>query len=218
MAPLTLYADSKFTSPYALSVFVTLHEKGLPFGLRTVDLGAGENHADGYAKLSLTRRVPTLVHGDFTLSESSAISEYLEEQYPAPQYPAAYPADARARARARQVQAWIRSDFMPIRVERSMEHVFITPTRTPLSPAAKSSAEKLFSIADALIPADSGHLFGDWCIADTDLATMLNRLVVNGDAVPGKLEAYARRQWARPSVQRWVGQDRGNQARGTPAP
>jgi glutathione S-transferase len=26
-------------------------------------------------------------------------------------------------------------------------------------------------------------MFGEWCIADTDLALMLNRLVLNGDAV-----------------------------------
>jgi glutathione S-transferase len=206
---LTLYADAKFTSPYAMSAFVTLREKGLPFEIRTLDLAAGENHATGYAKLSLTRRVPTLVDGDFTLSESSAISEYLEERFPAPQYPAVYPADVRVRARARQVQAWIRSDFMPIRMERSTEWVFIKPTTKPLSPEAKASAEKLFAIADALVPADAGNLFGNWCIADTDLAMMLNRLAINGDAVPGKLADYAQRQWERPSVQLWVGQDRG---------
>jgi glutathione S-transferase len=38
---------------------------------------------------------------------------------------------------------------------------------------------------------------------------MLNRLAINGDAVPGKLADYAQRQWERPSVQLWVGQDRG---------
>jgi glutathione S-transferase len=87
--------------------------------------------------------------------------------------------------------------------------VFIKPTTKPLSPEAKASAEKLFAIADALVPADAGNLFGNWCIADTDLAMMLNRLAINGDAVPGKLADYAQRQWERPSVQLWVGQDRG---------
>ena len=36
--------------------------------------------------------------------------------------------------------------------------------------------------------------------ADTDLALMLNRLVINGDAVPESLARYAHRQWQRPSV------------------
>jgi glutathione S-transferase len=38
---------------------------------------------------------------------------------------------------------------------------------------------------------------------------MLNRLVLAGDDVPVRLSDYARRQWARPSVQRWVALSRG---------
>jgi len=47
-------------------------------------------------------------------------------------------------------------------------------------------------------------LFDAWCIADVDLALMLNRLVLNGDAVPARLADYAKRQWERPSVRAWV--------------
>jgi hypothetical protein len=78
---LRLYADAQYASPYAMSVFVALHEKRLPFDLATVDLGRGANHDASYAAKSLTQRVPTLVHADFTLSESSAITEYLDEAF-----------------------------------------------------------------------------------------------------------------------------------------
>lgn len=44
----------------------------------------------------------------------------------------------------------------------------------------------------------------DGGIADVDLALMLNRLTLNGDPVPQRLMEYARYQWKRPSVQRWV--------------
>ena len=47
-------------------------------------------------------------------------------------------------------------------------------------------------------------LFGQWCIADTDLALMLNRLIMNGDEIPHKLKEFANHQWQRPSVQQWV--------------
>jgi glutathione S-transferase len=40
-----LYVDSQFASPYAMSVFVCLHEKGLPFDVETVDLSAGSGCA-----------------------------------------------------------------------------------------------------------------------------------------------------------------------------
>ena len=124
-----LYVDSKYSSPYAMSVFVTLHEKGLPFDLLTIDLAARENKAPAYTATSLTCRVPTLVHDDFSLSESSAILEYLEDLYPPPGYAPVYPADLRARARARQVQAWLRSDLAAIRNERSTQVIFFKRTR-----------------------------------------------------------------------------------------
>jgi glutathione S-transferase len=203
-----LYVDSQFISPYAMSVFVTLTEKRIPFQMKKINLKAKENLQPDYADLSLTQRVPTLAHGDFHLSESSAISEYLDEMYPAPDYPAVYPADVRLRARARQIQAWIRSDFMPIREERSTEVVFGKTTHRPLSDAAQAEVGKLFKAADSLIKSNAANLFDNWCIADTDLALMLNRLVLNGDEVPEKLKAYAYHQWQRSSVQLWVNRER----------
>lgn len=199
--PLRLYVDSLFTSPYAMSVFVTLREKGLAFDTVTLDLDAAQNQAADFARLSLTQRVPTLVEGDFALSESSAICEYLDEAYPAI---AVYPADRRQRARARQVQAWLRSDLLPIRQERSTLVVFCGHTMPPWSPLAAAAARKLISAAQALLAGNPEHLFGEWSIADVDLAVMLNRLILNGDPVPGELVAYAQHQWQRPSVQAWV--------------
>ena len=205
---ITLYVDSQFISPYAMSVFVTLKEKNIPFQIRKINLKAKENSHTDYANISLTQRVPTLTHGDFHLSESSAISEYLDEIYPAPIHSTVYPEDVYLKARARQIQAWIRSDFFPIREERSTEVVFGKPTNKSLSEAAKLDAARLFAAADSLIKNSAEYLFNDWCIADTDLALMLNRLVFNGDDVPNKLMDYACRQWQRPSVQLWVNQER----------
>lgn len=196
-----LFVDAQYASPYAMSVFVGLKEKGIPFDMQTVDLGTGAHHAPDYASQSLTQRVPTLVDGDFHLSESSAITEYLDEVFPGA---ALYPSEPKAKALARQVQAWLRSDLMPIREERSTQVVFYRPSAAPLSAAAALAAQKLFKAADALLAPGSDHLFGSWCIADTDLALMLNRLVRNGDPVPARLADYARRQWERATVRAWV--------------
>jgi glutathione S-transferase len=121
---------------------------------------------------------------------------------------ALYPAEPRARARARQVQAWLRSDLMPIRQERTTEVVFYGAKGQPLSAAAREAAAKLFSAAEALLATGSANLCGPWSIADVDLALMLNRLVLHGDPVPERLAAYASRQWQRPSVQEWVNRPR----------
>jgi glutathione S-transferase len=204
-ASLLLYADAQFASPYAMSVFVALHEKVLPFEVATIDLANNCNRESGFAAISLTQRVPTLIHEGFALSESSAITEYLDEVF---QGHRLYPANPHERARARQIQAWLRSDLMPVRQERSTEVLFYAPCSTPLSSAGHASATKLFAAADALLAPGANHLFDEWCIADVDLAVMLNRLVMNGDPVPQRLCDYARFHWHRPSVQRWVNLNR----------
>ncbi len=200
-----LYVDAQFASPYAMSAFVGLTEKKIEFTVETVDLAAGANHDPRYAATSLTQRVPTLVCDGFSLSESSAITEYLEDVYPGT---ALYPSTPKTKAKARQIQAWLRSDLMPIRQERTTEVIFYRPVEQPLSDAAQLAAAKLFQAATTLLAHASGNLFDTWCIADLDLAVMLNRLIFNGDPVPTTLKDYARRQWDRPSVQSWVNQSR----------
>jgi glutathione S-transferase len=207
-----LYGNTTWTSPYVLSCFVALREKGLAFDTSVVALDRGEQHDPAFSRSSLTARVPVLVDGDLTLSESSALVEYLEDAYPPPGHAPVLPAGVRERARARQIMAWVRSDLGPIREERSAEWVFYPHSElspfAPLSAAGRRSAEKLFAAADQLVPANEGPLFGAWCIADTDLAMMLQRLVKCGDDVPRRLRAYAEAQWQRPAVREFCGQKR----------
>ncbi|HEJ0422758.1 TPA: glutathione transferase [Citrobacter koseri] len=201
---ITLWSDANFFSPYVLSVYVALQEKGLPFTLKTVDLSSGEHLQPSWQGYALTRRVPVLGIDGFELSESSAITEYLEDRFAPPQWERIYPHDLQKRARARQIQAWLRSDLMPIREERSTDVVFAAARKGPLSEAGKESAAKLVATASGLLAHGKPNLFGEWCIADTDLALMLNRLVLNGDEIPEALAEYAAFQWQRASVQRFI--------------
>ncbi len=75
---ITLWSDADFFSPYVMSVYVALQEKSLPFTLKTVDLNRGEHLQAGWTGYAATRRVPLLEVDDFALSESSAITEYLD--------------------------------------------------------------------------------------------------------------------------------------------
>ena len=202
---ISLYADSDFLSPYAMSAFVALKVKGLAFELRKVDLDAQENMTDGFFGASLTSRVPTLIDGEFSLSESSAIAEYLEEKIPLPRL---FPSNLQERARARQIQAWLRSDLMSLRIERSTEVVFLKPTERQLSESAKEAATKVIKVATSLLSDGRVNIFNEWCIADVDLALMLNRLVNNRDDVPEALVRYVRHQWEHPAIQDWIGLER----------
>src|SRR5947209_19995712 len=105
----TLHVGADYVSAFAMSAFVALTEKEVPFEVKKVNLKARENYLPEYRGLSLTCKVPTLVHNGFALSESSAIAEYLDEVFPYPHYKQVLPRDIKDRARARQIQAWLRS-------------------------------------------------------------------------------------------------------------
>lgn len=197
---LVLYGDALLDSPYVMSAYVALTEKGQAFDLRTVDLHAGEQRRPEFAGPSLTAKVPTLEHDGFWLSESLAIAEYLEEVFPTP---ALFPADVRDRARARQILGWLRSDLAPLRDERSTATIFYQPTSKPLSAAARQAADKLVRVASAVL-GDRPMLFERFTLADADLALMLHRLIANGDPLPEALAAYARRVFERPSIRAFL--------------
>lgn len=201
MDTLTLYVDSFWISPYALSAFVALEEKGLPYTVREVSLPKKEHRDAGYQ--SRTGRVPALVHNDFWLAESQAIAEYLAETFPFPRYPRLFPEDLRERAVAREVMSWVRSDLMPIREERSTHTVWYQPSGKPLSANAQQAVSRLLSACERLIRPGKTTLFDQWCLADADLAMMLKRLDANADPLPAKVKAYVDANWARPSVRKW---------------
>jgi len=199
---LTLWVDAFRISPYAFSSFVALEEKGLRYDTEEVAMHLAEYRSPEYVRRSITARVPTLRHGDFHVSESSAIADYLEEAFP--DTPRLFPREVQQRARARQIMAWVRSDLMPIREERSAEKIFYGFPVEPLSERAQRAAAKLFSAADAFLPSGATSLFGQFSIADADLTFMLQRLGKTGHPLPDKLQRFVDAVWTRPSVQRWV--------------
>lgn len=201
---ITLWSDAQYLSPWVMSVYVALKEKGLAFTLNTVDLQSAQHLQPGWQGYSATRRVPALGIDDVVLSESSAITEYLEERFAPPVRERIYPAEILKRARARQIQAWLRSDLGAIRQERPSEVVFAGATFPPLSAQARQQVTRLVEVVTPLLSGERQNLFAEWCIADTDLAMMINRLAIHGDPLPALLEDYAAFQWQRASVQGYV--------------
>jgi glutathione S-transferase len=201
---LVLYGNDDYTSPYVFSAFVTIEEKKVPYRLETLSLSRGDHRKADYAVPSYTGRVPAIRHGDFWLAESSAIDEYVDEAFPPPAHPRLYPEDVRERARVRMIQAFLRSDLMPLRHDRPTSTFFGGEAPKPLGAEARAAAERLVAIAERLLPQGASFVARSFTPADADLALMLQRLVANGDPCPDRLAAYARAIFARPSVRKWL--------------
>lgn len=209
---LTLYGDSLWQSPFVLSVFVALREKELAFDTKVLSLRDGEHRKPAFLTSSLTGKVPALDHDGFWLSESLAILEYLEEQFPPPDYPRIFPASITDRARARQVLNWLRTATDRLRIERPTSTIFVAPSTAPLSDNARTDADRTIQLVENLLPEGTASLFPEWSICDVELAVMLHRLIANGDAIPARVRAYAEANWSRPSVRAYVERDRSNLA------
>lgn len=80
----------------------------------------GEQHSDTYKRVNPQGLVPALVDGDFTIGQSIAIMEYLEEVHP--QY-RILPEEAKARARVRDIALAVACDIHPIQNLRVRQYV-----------------------------------------------------------------------------------------------
>lgn len=204
-----IFVDDFWISPYAMFAFVAAREKNLNFKTVPVALQNGEHQNTDFRAVSWTGKLPAMIADDgFVLSESLAMVEYLEEKFAFPNHPRILPATVEDRARARQVMAWLNSDFAALRHERSTHTVFYAPSRTPLSDAARSEATRLMDFSRRLLVDGRPHLFGAWSMADTVLAMMLQRLHASGEPLPIYLTSYVEAQWQRPSVAEWVAKPR----------
>lgn len=203
-APLTLYAETGWVSPWVFHVMTALEEKRLPYELELVPLPIPAETKARLRARALIGKVPVLAHGELWLTESLAISEYLAETFPAPGYPRLFPADLGERARARQLMSYLRTDLMALREARPTSSVFGARAAAPLGDRAAIQAAELVAITEHLLTPGRTSLFSDWSIADADLALALMRLVANGDPVPDAVRNYARAQWQRPSLRAFL--------------
>ena len=89
-------------SPYAWRVHLALEHKALPYDRKILSFAAGDTRKPEFVALNPRHRVPTITDGDFTLYESNAIVEYLDEAYPGRGQPL-FPGDAKSRALIRRL-------------------------------------------------------------------------------------------------------------------
>lgn len=104
---------SYFRSSASFRVRIALHLKGIPHDYHAVHLlkDGGEQNQHAYRNVNPMGEVPSIVDGDFVLSQSMAILQYLDEKYPKPRL---FPADLKSRCKVIQMCENINAGIQPL--------------------------------------------------------------------------------------------------------
>jgi maleylacetoacetate isomerase len=111
---------SFFNSSTSYRVRIALALKGLPFDIVPVNLRKQEQRAADYVAQNPSAGVPLLTEGDFQLSQSLAIIDYLDATHPEPRL---IPAAPRERARVLELANAIACDIHPVNNMRILRYL-----------------------------------------------------------------------------------------------
>jgi maleylacetoacetate isomerase len=109
-----------FRSSAAYRLRIALNLKGLTPERRSIHLAKGEQREAAYRAINPQGFVPYLVETDFSLAQSLAIIEYLDETHPTPPL---LPTHPRERARAREIALMIACDIHPLNNTRILGYL-----------------------------------------------------------------------------------------------
>ena len=192
-------------SPNCRKVRALAYELGIPLEICPVDLVHGGGQAAPYLELNPNGRVPTLVDGDFTLWESTAIMRYLAATQGDH---GLVPATARGQAEMDRWIAWQLAHLAPAMRKVAFERIVkkLTGQGPPDEAAiAEGRAEfaKLTRILDDAL-AGREYVAGTLSLADFALAAHYSLAPMCGLETSGyvNVNAWLERVLSRPSMKR----------------
>ncbi len=207
---LQLYIGNKNYSSWSMRPWVLMKQAGIPFEevmVRFDSFDANSVFKKALRAVSPIAKVPVLVDDGFAIWDTLAIAEYLAEHFPDKRL---WPADARARARARSVCAEMHSGFgalrnhCPMNVEAALPDIGRLIWRD--KPDVRADMARLCGLWGELLAAqpEGGLLFGDFGIADAYFAPVCMRIRTYGLPLPADLAAYVERVCAQSGVKAWI--------------
>lgn len=197
----TLIIGNKNYSSWSLRAWLALRAGGIPFKEQKVGLFTDE-FARTLGGVTPAGLVPVLLDGSFAVWDSLAICEYAAERHPEAQL---WPADARARARARSLAAQMHSGFsqlrnlLPMNVEALLPGVDITEAQQDIS-----RIQAIWQDTRAEFGRDGPFLFGRFSITDAFYAPVVSRFVTYGVPAAGPVREYMDAVLALPAMQEWT--------------
>ena len=161
-------------SVYSWIARLALEEKGTDFRWIEINPFAPDVGED-YLALHPFKRVPALVHDNFQVYETGAITRYIDEAFPGPRL---QPTDPRHRARCNQILSIVDSYVYWPLVRQVFSHRVFRPRLGHASDAAEVqkglAAAPVILAALERLAADSEYLCGaDISLADIHLAPMI---------------------------------------------
>ena len=203
-----LWIGNKNYSSWSLRPWLLMTHSGIAFEEIKLRLSftADSEFKRQLATISPAGRVPVLVDDGFAVWDTLAIAEYLADKFPALQL---WPADAKARARARSLCAEMHSGFQalrggcPMNIEAALPEVGARLMRDDA--AFKADLARINQMWQRQLGESGGpFLFGGFSIADAYFAPVCARIRGYSLPVPAEVAAYVDRIFALPAMQQWV--------------
>ena len=204
-----LYIGNKNYSSWSMRPWVLMTQAGIPFDevmLRFDAFSPGSKFKTQVERLNPAGRVPVLVDAGLAVWDTLAIAEYLAERFPGHQL---WPADVRARARARSVCAEMHSGFGALRSHFGMNIEAVLPEigarLLAEQPELRDNVARIVAMWSELLAEHGGPmLFGAFGIADAFFAPVVMRFRTYAVPVPPPIAAYMERVIALPGVAAWI--------------
>jgi maleylacetoacetate isomerase/maleylpyruvate isomerase len=157
-----LYGYWRSTAAYR--VRIALHLKEITFESISVHLvkGGGEQHGSKYSELNPNHLVPTLVDGDFSLNQSLAIIDYLEQRNPEH---ALYPKNFKTKAKIQALSLDIACEVHPLNNLRVQQ--YLANALQVTDEAKQAWLEHWMSIGFSAIETQLRASAGLYCFADS---------------------------------------------------
>jgi glutathione S-transferase len=188
----------------ALRVHWALQELGLPYAFRPIQSRTGETLTAEYTRHNPKQKIPCLQDGDFTLTESPAIVNYLFNAYGAGK-DVFLPESAEERARSDEWGYFAMMELDAHSLYLIRRHKFLPEIYGEAPVAVASAMEYCLKQIDAVAPRvalAAPYLFGDKIsAADILLATTLHFAQRYEVALPAPCQVYMDRALARPAYQ-----------------
>ena len=173
---------------------------GIPFTEHMVSV-AGREYNAALKPLAGNARVPCLHDDGFAIWESIAIAEYLAERHPQ-----MWPADPKARARARSVSAEMHAGFGALRTAMPM-NLKLKLKGKPATPAVQRDIDRVAEIwveaRTQFASGDGPWLFGDFSVADAMFAPVAWRLHIYNVDLPPVAAAWRDTVMNHPAMREW---------------